>query len=51
MKKFINKIYQKLLVGNPLGGRGVKNFSGSFSKTPFNPSVHTCKIRTFKERG
>ncbi len=51
MKKFINEIYQKKEFFNSLKGRGVKNFLGSFAKTPFHPSVHTCKIRTFKERG
>ena len=51
MKNNINKIYQNQARCNTLKGRGVKNFLGSFAKTPFNPSVHTCKIRTFKERG
>ena len=51
MKKYIDEIYQKKPVFNSLGGRGVKNFLGSFAKTPFHPSVHACKIESFRERG
>lgn len=51
MKKFINGIYQKKEFFNSLKGRGVKNFLGSFAKTPFHPSARTCKIESFRERG
>nr|DAT00427.1 MAG TPA: hypothetical protein [Caudoviricetes sp.] len=51
MKKFINEIYQKKEFFNSLKGRGVKNFLGSFAKTPFHPSARTCKIESFRERG
>lgn len=51
MKKYIDEIYQEKPVFNLLEGRGVKNFLGSFAKTPFHPSVHACKIESFRERG
>ena len=51
MKKIINEIYQKKEVFNSLKGRGVKNFLGSFAKTPFHPFVCACKIESFQERG
>lgn len=51
MKKYIDEIYQEKPVFNSLGGRGVKNFLGSFAKTPFHPFVRTCKIQAFEERG
>ena len=51
MKKIINEIYQKKEFFNSLKGRGVKNFLGSFAKTPFHPSGHACKIERFRERG
>ncbi len=51
MKKFIEKIYWVISVSNSFKGRGVKNFFGSFAKTPFNPFTRACKIESFQERG
>ena len=49
MKKYIDEIYQKKPVFNSLGGRGVKNFLGSFAKTPsFRARVQN---REFSRKG
>ena len=51
MKKYIDEIYQKKPVFNSLGGRGVKNFLGSFADPIRILPCTRRKIESFRERG